>query len=78
VPLLTLLLGVVCTAPAVVRGGGQAWVVGDNMAWSFGVAGWAKGKAIQAGDVLGERLIKQYGLVATQIDLSWGCGVLIS
>ncbi|RLN08845.1 hypothetical protein C2845_PM11G18780 [Panicum miliaceum] len=51
--MLVLLLGVVCTAPAVVvRGGGQEWVVGDSMGWSFGVAGWAKGKAIQAGDVL--------------------------
>ena len=54
--MLVLLLSVVCTAPAVVRGGGQEWVVGDNNGWSFGVAGWENGKAIHAGDVLGELL----------------------
>ena len=54
--MLVLLLGVVSTAPAVVLGGGQEWVVGDNNGWSFGVAGWENGKIIHAGDVLGELL----------------------
>ncbi|CAN6272150.1 unnamed protein product [Urochloa humidicola] len=51
--MLVLLLGVICTAPwSVVGGGGQEWVVGDKMGWSFGVTGWVKDKPIHAGDVL--------------------------
>ena len=55
--MLVLLLGVVCTAPAVVRGGGQEWVVGDNMGWSSGVASWVESRASTLAMYWGELLI---------------------
>uniref|UniRef100_A0A0D9VEE8 Plantacyanin n=1 Tax=Leersia perrieri TaxID=77586 RepID=A0A0D9VEE8_9ORYZ len=47
-----LLLALCCAAAAAVIVHGKDWPVGDGKGWTFGVAGWEKGKSIPRGDTL--------------------------